>query len=107
MAVGIVPKTTAQGEKMDETNRTPTAMAAIRGQRLAAGTGSRTSGVAATTVVSSISFSSTRSPVATGSVPSESHSGVRLSAMGLCAKLYGRRGDAADHSMVDAPHGLG
>src|SRR5690348_11093447 len=41
IAHGIAPKTTAQGEKIDETNRTPTAIAEMSGHRLAAGMGSR------------------------------------------------------------------
>src|SRR5437764_11730431 len=107
MALGIAPNSTAHGEKIDETNRTPTATAAMNGHRLAAGIGSRRSGVAATTVVSSISFSSTRSPVTTGSAPSASHKGVRLSTTGMCAKLYGGGGEEVAHSRVDAPHGFG
>ena len=74
---GTTPTASAQGEKIDATNTIPTAIAVISGHRLAAGTGSRRSGAAATTVVRSISFSSTRRPVTTGSSPSLSHSGVR------------------------------
>src|SRR5206468_7781093 len=98
IAAGIAPNRTAHGEKIEETNRTATAIAAMNGHRLAAGTGSLRSGAAATTVVSSISFSSTRSPVTTGSSPSRSHNGVRLSTTGMCAKLYGAGGDAAAQS---------
>ena len=64
------------------------AQAEMNGHRLGSGTGSRVSGAAATTVVSSISFWSTRSPVTTGNSPSAaSHSGVSLSTPGMWAKL--------------------
>ena len=87
MPTGIRPNGTDQDEKIDVANTIPTAQAEMNGQRLGSGTGSRRSGVAATTVVSSISFSSTRSPVTTGSSPSSSHSGVLLSTTGKCSKL--------------------
>jgi len=56
MAQGIAPNRTAHGEKMDEMKKTAVAQAEMKGQRLASGTGSRRSGVAAMTVVSNISF---------------------------------------------------
>src|SRR5206468_7611623 len=87
IATGTAPTAIAQGEKIDAMNRTATATAAMNGHKLASGIGSRRSGVAATTVVSSTSLSSTRRPVTTGRSPSMSHKGVRLSATGMCAKL--------------------
>src|SRR5207245_1239991 len=85
----------------------PISTDAMNGQRLAAGIGSLRSGAAATTVVSKVSFSSTRRPVTTGSSPSLSHSGVLLSTTGMCAKLYTGGGEVVAHSRLAAPHGFG
>jgi hypothetical protein len=65
MGVGV--QTTAHGVKIDPTKRMVVAIAPTSGQIAGTGTGSRTSGSASMTVVSSCSLSSTRSPVTTGS----------------------------------------
>src|SRR5206468_6877477 len=85
IAHGTSPMVSAHGEKIEATNTTPIAHAAMNGHRLAWGTGSRRLGIAATTVVSSVSLSSTRSPVITGSSSGVSHSGVALSHTGMCS----------------------
>src|SRR3954464_11311519 len=103
---GIAPNSTAQGEKIEEIKKTAVAQAAMNRDKLAAGVGSRRSGVAATTVVTSISLSSTRRPVTTGSSPAASHKGVRLSTTGMWAKLYGGGGESVAHSRLAAPHGF-
>ena len=87
IAAGIAPKASAQGEKIDATKKMPVAIAAMSGHRLGSGDRLAQVGGAATTVVSSISLSSTRRPVTTGSSPCWSHNGVRLSTTGMCAKL--------------------
>src|SRR5437868_10649631 len=79
----------------------------MNGQMLGVALGSRRSGEAEITVVISSSRSSTRRPCTTGSSSLASHSGVRLSTEGMCAKLYQAGGDDAAHSRDGASHGSG
>src|SRR3982750_911406 len=103
----MIPNATAHGEKIEVMKTIPTATEAMNGHRLASGTGSRTSGAPATTVVSRVSLWSTRRPVATGSSPGVSHKGVALSTTGIGSKLYTGGGEEVAHSRPAASHGFG
>src|SRR5213076_2496835 len=82
-ATGAAPTSTAQGLKIEQTNMTVTAAADVKGQVLGSALGSRTSGRASITLVSSNSRSSTRRPWTTAIFSPESQSGALLSTCGI------------------------
>ena len=100
------PITTPHGVKMSVMNVIAVAIPASSGQIVGGGWRWRLSGSASSTVVTSTSRTSVRSPASAGSPAGLCHSGARPSTIGTSAKLYGRGGEAAAHSRVSAPQGF-
>src|SRR3954462_11413523 len=88
-------------------NSTPMHRARYKGQIDGVGWACRDCGIASNTVVRRTSRRSVDKPVATGISTVVSHSGCRLSTMGVCTNEYVGGGEATAHSRPYDAHGFG